>query len=70
MPTIDVLTPREVPIVMSDVFSPAQLKTVCRLFDNEQADTAGVLAPHIEQTLRRMKQYQWCLQYRKPLSST
>ncbi|TDN57722.1 IS4 family transposase [Paraburkholderia sp. BL10I2N1] len=32
----------------------AELKAAYRFFDNEQVDTDGVLAPHIEQTLRRM----------------
>ncbi|MFM0642629.1 transposase DNA-binding-containing protein [Paraburkholderia metrosideri] len=32
----------------------AELKAAYRFFDNGQVDTDGVLAPHIDQTLRRM----------------
>lgn len=32
----------------------AELKAAYRLFDNDQVDTDGVLAPHIDQTLLRM----------------
>jgi hypothetical protein len=32
----------------------AELKAAYRFFDNEQVDTNGVLAPHVEQTLQRM----------------
>jgi hypothetical protein len=32
----------------------AELKGAYRFFDNEQVDTNGVLAPHVEQTLQRM----------------
>ena len=35
---------------------PAQLKAACRFFDNEQADTESILAPHIMQTARHMSQ--------------
>jgi len=34
----------------------AELKAAYRFFDNEQVDTDGVLAPHVEQTLQRMTQ--------------
>ena len=34
----------------------AELKGAYRFFDNEQVDTDGVLAPHVEQTLQRMTQ--------------
>ncbi|MFM0213923.1 IS4 family transposase [Paraburkholderia sediminicola] len=34
----------------------AELKAAYRFFDNDQVDTDGVLAPHIEQTLLRMTQ--------------
>lgn len=34
----------------------AELKAAYRFFDNEQVDTDGVLAPHIDQTLQRMSQ--------------
>ena len=34
----------------------AELKAAYRFFDNDQVDTDGVLAPHIDQTLRRMIQ--------------
>jgi hypothetical protein len=34
----------------------AELKAAYRFVDNEQVDTAGVLASHVEQTLRRMTQ--------------
>jgi hypothetical protein len=35
---------------------PAELKAAYRFFDNSQVDTNGILAPHIAQTLYRMKQ--------------
>lgn len=35
---------------------PAELKAAYRFFDNEQVDTNGILAPHIAQTLDRMRQ--------------
>ncbi|SOE46594.1 Transposase Tn5 dimerisation domain-containing protein [Burkholderia sp. OK233] len=35
---------------------PAELKAAYRFFDNAQVDTNGILAPHIAQTLDRMKQ--------------
>uniref|UniRef100_UPI003F492DFB IS4/Tn5 family transposase DNA-binding protein n=1 Tax=Cupriavidus yeoncheonensis TaxID=1462994 RepID=UPI003F492DFB len=33
----------------------AELKGAYRFFDNEQVDTDGILAPHITQTLDRMR---------------
>jgi hypothetical protein len=35
---------------------PAELKAAYRFFDNTQVDTDGILAPHIAQTLDRMRQ--------------
>jgi hypothetical protein len=35
---------------------PAELKAAYRFFDNGQVDTDGILAPHIAQTLDRMRQ--------------
>jgi hypothetical protein len=35
---------------------PAELKAAYRFFDNGQVDTNGILAPHITQTLDRMRQ--------------
>jgi hypothetical protein len=35
---------------------PAELKAAYRFFDNTQVDTNGILAPHIAQTLDRMRQ--------------
>jgi hypothetical protein len=35
---------------------PAELKAAYRFFDNAQIDTDGILAPHIAQTLDRMRQ--------------
>ncbi|MFT4511204.1 transposase DNA-binding-containing protein [Caballeronia sp. 15711] len=35
---------------------PAELKAAYRFFDNTQIDTDGILAPHIAQTLDRMRQ--------------
>jgi hypothetical protein len=35
---------------------PAELKAAYRFFDNAQVDANGILAPHIAQTLDRMKQ--------------
>ncbi|MGT2432607.1 IS4/Tn5 family transposase DNA-binding protein [Cupriavidus basilensis] len=34
----------------------AELKAAYRFFDNTQVDTDGILAPHIAQTLDRMRQ--------------
>jgi hypothetical protein len=34
----------------------AELKAAYRFFDNEQVDTDGIVAPHVEQTLQRMRQ--------------
>ncbi|KWR75532.1 IS4 family transposase [Cupriavidus sp. IDO] len=41
---------------LPQALSPAELKAAYRFFDNDQVDTDGVLAPHIAQTLHRMKQ--------------
>jgi hypothetical protein len=35
---------------------PAELKAAYRFFDNTQIDIDGILAPHIAQTLDRMRQ--------------
>ncbi len=42
--------------VAAQALSPAELKAGYRFFDNDLVDTDGVLAAHIAQALRRMKQ--------------